>query len=140
MTAPQRIMAKHGPVLQAARFRLLRYTGNLLDGVGCMVVASAAGLAHTIGTTHGLGAGWPSWTSAAWWAAYISSWIMFVAGASQSLAFGLLLLACYFGVSHTGIGGSETLETLMLLTVTAMAARACLVVFTLAREIAGRRL
>lgn len=130
----------HIPVLNAARYRLLRYTGNMLDGVGCMIVAMAAGLAHTIGSAHGLDEGWPSWTSAAWWAAYLSAWIMFVAGATQTLTFGIALLLAYFVVSTTAISSNAVIETLMLLTVTAIAARASMVVFMVARDVLGRRL
>jgi len=132
------MLKHHQPVIATARNRFLKYSGSLIDGIGCMVVAAMCGVAHTIGSAHGLADGWPSWTSGAWWVAYVSAWIMFVVGASQSLMFGAALVVAYFIASLVGISAAS-LTTLMLLAVTAVGARAVLVIVTLAQDVLAKR-
>jgi len=131
------VLKHHQPVIATARNRFLKYSGSLIDGIGCIVVSTMCGVAHTIGSAHGLADGWPSWTSGAWWVAYVSAWIMFVAGASQSLLFGIALVAAYFTASLVGVS-TDQLATLMLLAVTAVGARAVLVIATIAQDVARK--
>lgn len=126
-------LAPHRPVLVAARTRLLRYTGNVLDGAACMALAATAGLAHVVGAAHGLAGAGLTWPAAAYWAAYLASWVLFTAAASQSLAFGLALLLAYFSAD---LVGSNAADELMLLALVAVAARACLVALQVGQGVA----
>ena len=119
-------LAPHRPVLIAARTRLLRYTGNVLDSAACMTLAATAGLAHVVGAANGLAEAGLTWPAAAYWAAYLASWVLFTVASSQSLAFGLALLFAYFAAD---LVGSSFADQLALLALVAVAARACLVAF-----------
>lgn len=125
------LIAPHRPVLIAARTRLLRYGGSLIDAAASLTIASLAGIAHRIGEAHGLHESWPSWGFLAYWLAWISAWLMFIAGAGQSLAVGIVLLAGYIVAD---LIGASVASDFMLLTVTAIAARSSAIVLSLIRD------
>lgn len=128
-------LQRHAPVIKAARYRLLRHTGNLIDGLALMVVAVAAALAHKLAGQMDLT---PGWIAAVWWTAYICSWIVFVAATAHSLAFGLLLMAAYFIAAMSGLGSPHTSEQMLLLALVATASRSALVVWNILSPVLAR--
>ena len=123
---------RHRPVLIALRNRILRHSGEWIDGIAFVSIAAIAALVQQLARAHHLVQPMPDWTGAVWLCAYAGSWALFALGAAQSLAFGVALLAFWFVADLVGVDPASS-DTLLLLALVAVAARVLALLVTLGR-------